>query len=173
MTDLKYDSEDYISLDHIKSFLYGFVKGIFSAVDHASGLFLKYWMLFLVLVVMGTGIGYLLKNIVTYNGELYMLVKFNDLDPSLYLGMINSVNDQAKSKAYDRLAAELGLKKEDAQQISEVSLDKPGKDTWSPGDSSAARTPFVIRVPSEASPRQMRSNPQCWLISTIILTLKS
>ena len=81
----------------------------------------------LVLVVMGTGIGYLLKNIVTYNGELYMLVKINDLDPSLYLGMINSVNDQAKSKVYDRLAAELGLKKEDAQQISEVSLDKPGK----------------------------------------------
>lgn len=146
MTDSRYDSEDYISFDHIKSFVYGFVKGIFSAIDYAWALFIKYWMMFVVLVIMGTGVGYLLRNIITYNSELFMLVKFNDLDPSVYLGIINSVNDQAKSKAYDRLATELGLKKEDAQQITEVSLGKPGKETWSPEDSSSARTPFVIRV---------------------------
>ncbi|HLI91958.1 MAG TPA: hypothetical protein VKU83_00020 [Puia sp.] len=146
MTDPRYYSEDYISLDHIKAFFYSFVKGLFSVVDSASGLIVKYWMLFLVLVVMGTGVGYLLKSVVTYNSQLFMLVKFNDLDPSVYLGMINSVNDQAKSKAYARLATELGLKQEDAQQITEVSLDKPGKETWSPEDSSASRTPFMIKI---------------------------
>jgi hypothetical protein len=146
MTDPGYNSEDYISFEHIKSFLYSVVKGIFSVVDYASGLIRKYWLLFLVLVVLGTGTGYLLKSIVIFNSELSMLVKFNDLDPSTYLGIINSLNDQAKSKGYDRLATELDIKKDDAEQITEVSIDKPGKETWSPEDSIAARTPFVITV---------------------------
>jgi hypothetical protein len=146
MTDPGYNSEDYISFEHIKSFLYSIAKGIFSVVDYASGLIKKYWMLFLVLVVLGTGIGYLLKSIVIFNSELSMLVKFNDLDPSTYLGIVNSLNDQAKSKAYDRLAAELDIKKDDAAQITEVSMDKPGKVTWAPDDSAAARTPFIITV---------------------------
>lgn len=146
MTEPGYNSDDYISLDQIKSIFYSFVKGIFFAVDYASGLITKYWMLFLMLVVMGTGVGYLVKSIVTYNSDLSLLVKFNDLDPSTYLGIIKSLNDQAKSKAYDRLATELDIKKEDAQQITEISMDKPGKETWSAEDSATARTPFLITV---------------------------
>jgi hypothetical protein len=146
MTDPRYNSEDYISLDHIKAFFYSFVKGAFSAVDYASELFIKYWILFLILISMGTGIGYLLKNVVIYNSELTMLVKFNDLDAYTYLGIIKSLNDQAKSKAYDRIATELDIKKDDAQQLTEVSLDKPGKETWSPDDSATGKTPFEITV---------------------------
>lgn len=146
MTDPRYDSDDFISLDHIKSLFYSIVKNIFSAVDYASGIFLKYWMLFVILIMMGTGVGYLLKSFVIYNSELSMLVRFNDLDPSTYLAIIKSLNDQAKSKAYDRLATELDITKEDAQQITEASMDKPGKETWSLDDSTAARTPFVITI---------------------------
>jgi hypothetical protein len=144
MAEPKQNSDDYISLDSLKDAIFGICKVIVWVFDGIGGLVRRYWMLFAVLVFMGTGVGLLLKKVITYNKDLSMLVKFNDLGRPFYAEIIESLNDLATSGSSERLAAELHLKEDDARQIAELTLDKVGKDE--PSDDTSKKAPFLITV---------------------------
>ena len=111
MADPRQISEDYISLDNIRDACFAVGKTFVWALDGLMSLVRRYWMLFAILIVMGTGIGFLLRRITTNNTNLTMLVKFNDLGKSFYAEIIGSLNDLAASGSTERLAAELRLKR--------------------------------------------------------------
>jgi len=145
MTDPRYNSEDYISLESIKTFFFRLFKSFFGVLDYLSWMLRKYWLLFLVLTFATTGIGYVLGHIVTFSGDLTLLVKFNDLTPDTYLEIIDPVNELASSRSYERLATELGIKEDEAEQISKISMEKTGKEDV-PMDDTLKRPPFLITI---------------------------
>jgi hypothetical protein len=145
MTDLRDNSEDYISLESVKTFFFRLFKSLFGMLDYFSWLLRKYWLLFLLLTFATTSIGYLLGHIVTFNGDLTLLVKFNDLTPNTYLELIDPVNELATSRAYERLATELGIKEDEAAQISRVTMEKTGKEDVLMDD-TLKRPPFLITI---------------------------
>jgi hypothetical protein len=145
MTDPRDNSEDYISLESVKTFFLRLFKGFFGMLDYLSWLLRKYWLLFLLLIFVTTSIGYVLGHIVTFSGDLTLLVKFNDLTPNTYLEIIDPINELATSRAYERLATELGIKEDEAEQISEISMEKTGKEDV-PMDDTVRRPPFLITI---------------------------
>lgn len=144
MTDPRQTSEDYISLDNIRDAFLGAGKILVWAIDGLASLFKRYWMLFAVLVLMGIGIGVLLRKVVTNHVDLSMLVKFNDLGKPIYGEMLGSLNELATSGSSQRLATELHLKQDDALQIQEMSLERVGKETAA--DDTSKKVTFLITV---------------------------
>jgi len=144
MNDPNHLSDDYISVDNVKDGFMAVGRVIFLVIDGAWSLIRRYWMIFVILVATGTGIGFLLKRVVTFNSELTMLVKFNDLNRSIYTELLGSLSDLAETRSSERLASVLQIKSDDAQQISEVTLEKSGRQD--PNDDSSRRTPFLITV---------------------------
>lgn len=146
MTDNRYDSDDYISLDWVKAVLFQVIKAIFSVFDRFFRLIRRYWLLFVLLFSMGIAVGFALKQVVTYNSDLNMLVKFNNLDRLTYSNIIQSLDDLAKSREYDRLVSELNIKHADAQLITGIKLTKPNRDPYTPEDSLTLKNPMLITV---------------------------
>ena len=144
MSDPRQISEDYISLDNIKETSFAAGRVLVWALEGLLSLIRRYWMLFAILITMGLGIGILLRRIITSRTDLTMLVKFNDLGKPFYAEIIGSLNDLATSASYERLANELHLKVEDAEQILELTLDKAGKEAAD--DNTSKTAPFLITI---------------------------
>jgi hypothetical protein len=163
MADPRQISEDYISLDNIRDACFVVGKAIVWVLDELVSLVRRYWMLFAILIIMGTGIGILLRRITTNYTNLTMLVKFNDLGKSFYAEIIGSLNDLAVSGLTERLASELHLKEDDAGQIRELTLEKAGKEA--PDDDTSKKTPFLITISLRSIPAA--DNIQSALVSYI------
>jgi hypothetical protein len=150
MTDPRQHSEDYISFEGIKAVVFQVMKAVFYTVNYGLRLFRKYWMLFLLFCGTGVGIGYLAKHYVAYNSNLTLLVKFNDLNLSTYSQIITSLSELATGRSDERLAYELGIKPADAEQISDITIEKAGKEEETPTtvlpDSVFKKSSYLITV---------------------------